>query len=134
VKEFRNPQNVHEPLGSYSHQVEIRGNERMLVISGQVGMREDGTVPDDPLEQMDIAFENIFRNLRAAYMDVKDIIKLTYYLVGEIDTAKRRELVVSKLQGQKPCSTLLYVAALASPTYKVEIDAWAFHADQDKSV
>jgi 2-iminobutanoate/2-iminopropanoate deaminase len=134
VKEFRNPQNVHEPLGSYSHQIEIRGNERMLVISGQVGVREDGTVPDDPLEQMDIAFENIFRNLRAAYMDVRDIIKLTYYLVGEIDTTKRRELVVSKLRGHKPCSTLLYVAALASPTYKVEIDAWAFHADQDKSV
>lgn len=134
MKEFRNPQNVHEPLGSYSHQIEIRGNERMLVLSGQVGMREDGTVPDDPLEQMDIALENIFRNLRAAYMDVKDIVKLTYYLVAEIDTATRRELVASKLQGHKPCSTLLYVAALASPTYKVEIDAWASHADQDKSV
>jgi len=130
VKEFRNPQDVHEPLGSYSHQIEIRGNERMLVLSGQVGMLEDGTVPADPLAQMDIALENVFRNLRAASMDVKDIIKLTYYLVGEIDTAKRRELVVSKLQGHKPCSTLLYVAALASPIYKVEIDAWASRADE----
>ncbi|MCI0610312.1 MAG: RidA family protein [Anaerolineae bacterium] len=129
MKEFRNPQDVHEPLGSYSHQVEIRENERMLVLSGQVGMREDGTVPDDPLEQMDVALENIFRNLRAANMDVRDIIKLTYYLVGEIDTAKKRELVVSKLQGHKPCSTLLYVAGLASPVYKVEIDAWASRSD-----
>jgi len=125
MKEFRNPKDVHQPLGSYSHQVEIRGNERVLVLSGQVGMREDGTVPEDPLEQMDIAFENIFRNLRAASMDVKDIIKLTYYLVGEVDTAKRRELVVSKLQGHKPCSTLLFVAALASPIYKVEIEVLA---------
>jgi len=125
MKEFRNPQDVHQPLGSYSHQVEISGNERVLVLSGQVGMREDGTVPEDPLEQMDVAFENIFRNLRAAKMDVKDIIKLTYYLVGEVDTAKRRELVVSKLQGHKPCSTLLFVASLASPIYKVEIEAWA---------
>ena len=130
MKEFRNPQNVHEPVGLYSHQVEISGNERMLVISGQVGMREDGTVPDDPLEQMDLAFENIFRNLRAANMDVKDIIKLTYYLVGEVDLAKRRELVVSKLQGHKPCSTLLFVAGLASPIYKVEIEALASNADQ----
>ncbi|MCI0553506.1 MAG: RidA family protein [Anaerolineae bacterium] len=129
MKEFRNPQDVHEPLGSYSHQVEIRENERMLVLSGQVGMREDGTVPDDPLEQMDVALENIFRNLRAANMDVRDIIQLTYYLVGEIDTAKKRELVVSKLQGHKPCSTLLYVAGLASPVYKVEIDAWASRSD-----
>jgi enamine deaminase RidA (YjgF/YER057c/UK114 family) len=129
VKEFRNPQNVHEPVGFYSHQVELQGAERMLVLSGQVGMREDGSVPDDPLEQMEVAFENIFRNLRAAKMDVNDIIKLTYYLVGEWDTAKRRELVASKLQGHRPCSTLLYVTALASPVYKVEIDAWASHAD-----
>ena len=129
MKEFRNPQNVHKPLGSYSHQIEITGNERMLILSGQVGMREDGSVPEDPLEQIDVALENIFRNLRAANMDVKDIIKLTYYLVGEIDTAKRRELVASKLQGHQPCSTLLYVAALAAPIYRVEIDAWASRAE-----
>ena len=129
MKEFRNPQDVHKPLGSYSHQIEIRGDERLLVISGQVGIREDGTVPEDPLEQIDVAFENIFRNLRVAGMDVKDLIKLTYYLVGEIDTAKRRELTLSKLHGHQPCSTLLYVAGLASPVYKVEIDAWASRAE-----
>ena len=128
MKEFRNPQNVHEPVGSYSHQIEIR-DERLLVISGQVGMRQDGTVPDDPFEQMDLAFENIFHNLYAANMDVKDIIKLTYYLVGEFDIAKRREIVVSKLQGHQPCSTLIYVAALASPAFRVEIDAWASRAE-----
>ena len=92
-------------------------------------MRQDGTVPEDPIEQLDVAFENIFRNLQAANMGVKDIIKLTYYLVGEIDTAKRRELVASKLRGHTPCSTLVYVVSLASPLYKVEIDAWASRAD-----
>lgn len=130
MKEFRNPSDVHQPLGSYSHQIEVRGNERLLVISGQVGMREDGSVPDDPFEQIDLAFENIFRNLRAAGMDVQDLVKITYYLVGEIDTARRREIVLSKLQGHQPCSTLLYVAGLASPVYKVEIDAWASRAEQ----
>jgi 2-iminobutanoate/2-iminopropanoate deaminase len=125
VKEFRNPQGVHKPVSSYSHQIEIRGNERLLVISGQVGMREDGTIPEDPFEQIDIAFENVLRNLRAAGMDVGDLIKITYYLVGEIDTARRREVILSKLQGHQPCSTLLYVAALASPAFLVEIDAWA---------
>jgi enamine deaminase RidA (YjgF/YER057c/UK114 family) len=129
MKEFRNPQAVHAPLGSYSHHIEIQGNERLLVISGQVGIREDGTVPEDPLEQIDVAFENIFHNLRAANMEVTDLIKITYYLVGEIDTVKRRELIHSKLQGHKPCSTLLYVAGLASPVYKVEIDAWASRAE-----
>lgn len=130
MKEFRNPQDVHKPVGSYSHQIEVTGDERMLVISGQVGMRQDGTLPEDPYEQMDLAFENIIRNLAAAKMEVKDLIKITYYLVGEFDTAKRRELVSSKLQGHQPCSTLLYVAALASPAFRVEIDAWASRAEE----
>ena len=129
MKEFRNPQDVHEPLGSYSHQIEIKDKERLLVISGQVGMREDGTVPEDPYEQIDMAFENILRNLRAAGMAVKDLIKITYYFVGEFDTARRREIILSKLQGHQPCSTLLYVAALASPMFRVEIDAWASRAE-----
>jgi enamine deaminase RidA (YjgF/YER057c/UK114 family) len=129
MKEFRNPQDVHQPLGGYTHQIEITGNERMLVLSGQVGMKEDGTIPEDPLEQIDVASENIFRNLRAANMEVNDLTKLTYYLVGEIDTIKRREPVASKLQGHKPCSTLLYVVRLATPAIKVEIDAWASKAE-----
>lgn len=129
MKELRNPRDIHEPVGSYSHQIEIKGSERLLVISGQVGMRPDGTVPEDPLEQIDIAFENILRNLRAADMEVKDLVKINYYLVGEFDPVKRREVILSKLQGHKPCSTLVYVAALASPVYNVEIEAWASRAE-----
>ena len=129
MKEFRNSQTIHKPLGGYSHQIEVKGNERMLILSGQIGMRLDGSVPDDPIEQIELALENIFRNLEAAGMDVKDLVKLTYYLVGEIDTNKRRELVAASLQGHQPCSTLVYVTRLASPNLKVEIDAWASRAD-----
>jgi len=125
MKKFRNPENIHKPFGGYSHQVEISGNERILIISGQVGMSPDGTIPEDPIEQLDIAFENIFHNLQAANMQVKDLFKLTTYLVGEWDTDKRRALVASKLAGHQPAMTLVYVAALASPEIKVEIDAWA---------
>jgi enamine deaminase RidA (YjgF/YER057c/UK114 family) len=91
-------------------------------------MRANGTVPDDPLKQIDVAFENIFRNLRAAGMDVSEIVKLTYYLVGGICTEKRRQVVLSKLQGHQPWSTLICVAALADPALRVEIDVWASRA------
>jgi 2-iminobutanoate/2-iminopropanoate deaminase len=125
MKEFRNPETVHEPVGGYMHQVEISSSERMLIISGQVGMKQDGTVPEDPIEQLDLVFENILRNLEAADMEMKDLVKINYYLVGEWDTAKRRELIASKMGGHKSCSTLVYVAGLASPIYKVEVEAWA---------
>ena len=128
MKKFRNPENIHKPLGNYMHQVEITGNERMLILSGQVGMRADGSVPDHPLEQMEVVFENLHRNLQAANMEMKDLVKVNYYLVGEWDTVKRRELVASKLGGHKPATTLIYVAALVSPVYTVEVEAWASRA------
>jgi len=129
MKEFRNPQNVHQPLGVYSHHVEISGNERLLILSGQVGMRADGTVPEDQLEQLEVVFENILRNLEAANMAAKDILKLTYYVVGEMDNVKRRAIITSKLGEHRPCSTFMYVAGLVSPVYKVEVDVLASRTD-----
>ena len=58
-------------------------------------------------------------------MQIKDLVKLTVYLAGELDTAKRRQASAEWLGDHRPCSTLLYVAALATPDIKVEIDAWA---------
>ena len=125
MKEFRNPKNVHAPLGAYTHQVEVSGGERLLILSGQVGAREDGSLPDSTLEQLEVCFDNILRNLESAGMGVQDLLKLTYFVVGEIDMAKRREIITAKLQGHKPCSTFLFVAGLASPAYKVEVEAIA---------
>jgi 2-iminobutanoate/2-iminopropanoate deaminase len=125
VKQGRNPETVHEPLAGYSHQIEISGDERLLVLSGQVGMRPDGSVPDDPVEQFEAALENVERNLDAAGLTIRDLVKLTLYLVGEIDHERRRAVLTARLGGHEPCMTLLFVAGLATPTYKVEIDAWA---------
>jgi hypothetical protein len=44
VKSSRNPDTVHPPIGSYSHQVEVSGTPRWRVISGQVGRTLDGRV------------------------------------------------------------------------------------------
>jgi 2-iminobutanoate/2-iminopropanoate deaminase len=128
MKKYRNPETVHPPVAAYTHQIEISGDERMLILSGQVGQSKDGTVPEDPIDQLDIALENVRHHLQAADMDIGDLVKLTFYLVGEINTDQRRELISAKLQGHQPCMTLLYVVSLASPAYHVEIDAWASKA------
>ncbi len=128
MKEYRNPPDIHQPIAAYTHQIELSGPERLLFLSGQVGRKVDGTVPDDPVEQLDIALDNLERNLHAANMRIQDVVKLTFYLVGEMDAARRRDIIAVRLQGHRPCMTLLLVAALASPIYKVEIDAWASSA------
>lgn len=122
----RNPESIHPPLGAYSHHVEIVAGSRLLAIAGQVGRTPDGHVPADPIEQVAIALENVRRNLLEAGMDVADLVKLNWYLVGQMDLARRREVLAAWLGGHEPpASTLVYVAALAAPEYRVEIEAWA---------
>ena len=116
MKTPRNPDTIHPPLAAYSHQIEITGPERLLVIAGQVGMAPDGDIPDDPIEQLGLAIDNVERNLQAAGMDFGDLVRLTTYLVGEWDSDARRPLLASRLGANHPCTTLLYVAGLASPS------------------
>lgn len=125
MKTFRNPPDVHPPQGMYTHQVELQGPQRLLILSGQVGARPDGTLPEDGLEQLDVVLDNIERNLAAAGMGLQDVIKITYFLVGEFDLTPLREKMRARFKGHAPCSTLLFVAGLASPDYRVEIEAWA---------
>jgi 2-iminobutanoate/2-iminopropanoate deaminase len=58
-------------------------------------------------------------------MGLGELVKLTVYLVGEWDTDARRALVAARLGSHRPCVTLIFVAALASPQLRVELDAWA---------
>jgi enamine deaminase RidA (YjgF/YER057c/UK114 family) len=129
MKQARDPHDVHPPLAAYVHQIELSGAERLLVLSGQVGARADGSIPSDPLDQFEVAWDNIERNLQAAGMVTSDLVKVTFYLVGEIDATRRREALARRLGGHRPCMTLLVVTALASPHLRVEIDAWASRAD-----
>jgi enamine deaminase RidA (YjgF/YER057c/UK114 family) len=134
MKIYRNPQGVHQPLASYTHHIEIKGPVRWLVLSGQVGQSVDGHIPDDPMQQLEMALENISENLRAANMQVSDIVKLTFYLAGEMDLVERRKLITTWLKGHQPCMTLLYITSLVNPAYKIEIDAWACCSNEMEKV
>ena len=125
MKTARNPESVHPPVGFYTHQVQVDGPTRWLAISGQVGRTPDGRVPDDPIEQLKLALENIRLNLEAAGMAIEDIVKINWYLVGDVDNAARRQVVGEWLGGHTPASTLVYVASLVSAEYRVEVEAWA---------
>jgi enamine deaminase RidA (YjgF/YER057c/UK114 family) len=125
MKQARNPETVHPPLGRYVHQIEVTGESRLLFLSGQIGIALDGTVPTDPVEQLGLALENVVRNLEAAGLETTDLVKLTTYVVGEMDAAGRRAQLDRVLGTHLTTSTLVFVAALARPEYKVEVDAWA---------
>ncbi len=128
MKQVRNPETVHAPLGRYVHQIEVSGESRILFLSGQVGVEPDGNVPVDPVNQLGVAIANVVRNLVAAGFEITDLVKLTTYVVGEMDPVGRRAELDRVLGSHVTTSTLVYVAGLATPDYKVEVDAWAARA------
>lgn len=121
----RNPESIPAPAGRYVHQIEVSNPGRILFISGQVGVRPDGSVPADPIEQFDLALEYVMRNLEAAGLGVETLTKVTTYAVGALDPARRRAVLDKHLGTHVSCSTLVFVAALAHPDFLVEVDAWA---------
>lgn len=122
---FRNPENLHNPLASYSHQAEVSGSAKWLVMSAQIGMDKNGSVPEDVYSQIEIAFDNIRMNLEAAGLEMKDLVKLVFYFAGSHDVERRRSIITNRLGAHKPCMTVIYVAGLAAPSLKVEVEAWA---------
>ena len=42
---FDNPAGVHAPLGLYSHTATVPAGTELLYVSGQVGVRPDGSTP-----------------------------------------------------------------------------------------
>lgn len=125
MKQARNPDAVHPPVGRYVHQIEVSGESRLLFISGQVGKDRDGNVPADPVAQFELALRNVLANLEAAGFEPTDLVKIVTYVVGEIDAAGRRAVLDRLLGAHVTTSTLLFIAALAGPEYKIEVDAWA---------
>ena len=123
--QFCNPAGVHAPVAAYSHQVEVPAGARWLAMAGQVGVRSDGTLPSGPAEQLEVALDNVRLNLDAAGMTVRDIVKMTTYLVGEVDPDRRRQIFSAFFGDHRPCMTLLYVSALGTPALRAEVDAWA---------
>jgi len=122
---FRNPDTVHGPLASYSHQAEVKADAKWLILSAQIGMDKNGHVPENVLEQTQIALDNIRLNLEAADMNISNLAKLVFYFGEAHDTAKRRDMVAEWLGDHRPCMTVIFVTALAALHLKVEVEAWA---------
>ena len=110
----------------YSHAVETElGNVRQLHVSGQVGVRADGTVPSDFASQCEQAIENVEAVLRSGQMTMADVLKLTYYVVRREDLPLLNEKRLKRWPGVRPAVTTLLVAGLVRPEFLIEIDVLA---------
>lgn len=123
---FSNPPGVAAPASRYSHAALIEGPGRRLILSGQVGIAPDGTVPESGQAQIALALNNLRTLLAAHGMGPAQIVKLTVFLTDTSLIAPWRTARDAAMEGHAPTSTLLIVAGLAHPRFLVEVEAEAF--------
>ena len=112
------------PVSHYCHAVRAG---RHVWISGMVGAREDGSIPEPVTEQFRIALDSVDRALRAAGgAGPENIVKVTVFLTDVRDREKINPIREEYFGAHRPASTLVEAAALVSPAMKVEIEAVAY--------
>ncbi|QCK86028.1 RidA family protein [Phreatobacter aquaticus] len=122
---FFNPPTVHAPSPSYSHAAAHALSGRRLVISGQIGMAPDGTVPEGLEAQIAQAFDNLIAVLRAGDMDIANLVKIVTYVTVPDAIVPFRTVRQAKLGDHRCAATFLQIAALVRPELLVEIEGEA---------
>jgi enamine deaminase RidA (YjgF/YER057c/UK114 family) len=114
----------------YSQAVEItRG--KLVMLAGQMPVDEKGALvgAGDFKAQATRAFENIVLSLKAAGLDASDIVKLNYFVVGDMKTIMPalRDVLPQffKPGAPRPAGTVAGVASLALDGQLIEIDVTA---------
>ena len=74
------PGAIRPPFGRYSHAVSLDAPQKLLVISGQLAMRPDGSVPEDAGEQTAVVLAAIDACLAEAGMERTDVLRLSAYI------------------------------------------------------
>jgi len=114
---------------TYTHVVAARGAETVY-ISGQVALDANGNTvgAGDLAAQTDQVMRNLQTALAAAGATFGDVVKITTFVVGynPHDRATIASIRSQYLPADNPpASTLVGVAALASPDWLIEIEAVA---------
>ena len=120
-----NPKSIAAPVATYIHGIEVPANARLLFISGQVGMRPDGTLAGSIEEQSEAAWSNVVGVLEEAGMGIGDIVKITSFVTRSENLPKYGAVRDRYLAAHRPTSTLLVVQGLARPDLLIEVEAFA---------
>ena len=122
------PAAIRKPFARYSHGIEIPAGARIVVVSGQLGIRANETIPESAEEQAELCLANIAAILAEADMTLADIARLNAYVTDRAHMAgymAARDRVVAT---PPPASTLMIVSGFVRPEFKVEIDVIAAKA------
>ena len=120
-----NPADVFPPYRAYAHATEVRGDARMLFVSGLNGYEADGkTLPESFEAQADLIWRHLRSILASAGMDTDDLVSLRTYLADPADDEANVRMRVKHL-GTHQVSLTVVCCRLLDPRWKLEMEAVA---------
>ena len=111
---------------SFSDWVTI-GNGRLVFVAGQLARDDAGNVLGigDVETQARAVFGRVEQALRAAGGDMRDIVKITTFLIDIGDYPKFNKVRREFFPHQFPASTAVAVRSLVRPEFLIEVEAIA---------
>lgn len=125
MRRHLSPGRLKAPFGRYHHAVALERPQRLLVVSGQLAVRPDGSVPESVEEQTALILANIELCLAEAGLGRGDVLRLTTFITEPDYRAAYMKVRDAWVMEPPPASTLVVVKALALPACKIEIEALA---------
>jgi 2-iminobutanoate/2-iminopropanoate deaminase len=120
-----NPDTVAKPASNYAQAIVVPETGRRLIMSGQVGVKPDGTVCEGYERQAEQVWVNILALLAAAHMTINNLVSIRVYDVAPGNVAAYRVIRDRVLNGHLVAATYVIVAGLASPQFLTEIEVEA---------
>ena len=118
----RNPdQGVYSTGGDWVHALEVRGAERMLFVSGTMGLRPDFTAPPTLDEQLECVWNNLRAILASAGMTVDNVVRLTSYLRDATYAEANAQARIRALGDRRIPTTAIVVQTL-QPDWLIELE------------
>jgi enamine deaminase RidA (YjgF/YER057c/UK114 family) len=123
-----NPWTWQEPLG-FVQAKEVSGHQRVLWCAGQASVDANGKLlhPDDMRAQMAQALDNLETVLKAAGMDLSNVVRLSYFTTDVDLFFREHDVIIERLDraGCRSAGSLLGVSRLAFPGLLIEMEATA---------
>lgn len=122
------PTDIAKPRSNYAPGVVHSTSGERLVVSGQLGIKPDGTVEPTVEAEMERAFSNMLAIVKAAGFQTTDLVAVRVYVTVPGLTGLFRSTRDRMLGDHKCASTFLQIAGLAGPEFKIELEAEAVKA------
>ena len=112
---------VYPATEDYVHAIALSGVARLLLVSGTMGLDQEGRAPSGLDAQLTLTWSNIRRILEAAGMTTDNIMRVTSYL-REARFAEANQAARLAALGERRVPTTAIVAETLSPNWLVEIE------------